>query len=334
MDHDDPPANRRKLKFAPKSASQRKPRLAAPKPKTSDDGSNEDEAAKAQKLMTRFNENLKRQATRADKKAAPVEVAFGSGASPSLSIRKFGYPKAEASHVKASAAGWDSDPDAMQIDGKDEGAGHGAIDLNRQRTRKKYKEPFVRRKIQCFLFCVLKFRTRSVSATALVSFAATVLPDVLNEEEFGKDAMNSEYDENFIKHASELGLLEKSDEAKMLLFKFPPKMPYINRSIISAKGKEKVGSSSSSIQSQCSNCLSQLPEGYMGKMVVYKSGAVKLKIGDVLYDVAQGSDCTFHQQVMAVNTEAKQCSEVGEIEKHAVVSFDVDSILDSVINLD
>ncbi|CAL1354760.1 unnamed protein product [Linum trigynum] len=321
MDHDDPPANRRKqLKFAPKSASQRKPRLAAPKPKTSDDGSNEDEAAKAQKLMTRFNENLKRQATRADKKAAPVEVAFGSGASPSLSIRKFGYPKAEASHVKASAAGWDSDPDAMQIDGKDEGGGHGAIDLNRQRTRKKYKEPF---DYESYYPITLPLRQ---------PFSGD--PDVLNKEEFGKDAMNSEYDENSIKHASELGLLEKSDEAKMLLFKFPPKMPYINRSIISAKGKEKVGSSSSSIQSQSSNCLSQLPEGYMGKMVVYKSGAVKLKIGDVLYDVAQGSDCTFHQQVMAVNTEAKQCSEVGEIEKHAVVSFDVDSILDSVINLD
>ncbi|CAI0404765.1 unnamed protein product [Linum tenue] len=141
-------------------------------------------------------------------------------------------------------------------------------------------------------------------------------PDVLNEEEFGKAAMNSEYDENSIKHAAELGLSEKSDGAKMLLFKFPPKMPYINRSISSTKGKEK------------------LPEGYMGKMVVYKSGAVKFKIGDVLYDVAQGSDCTFHQQVMAVNTETKQCSDVGEIEKHAVVSFDVDSILDSVINLD
>ncbi|CAL1371633.1 unnamed protein product [Linum trigynum] len=320
MDHDDPPANRKKLKFAPKSASQRKPRLSAPKPY---DGSNEDEAAKAQKLMTRFNENIKRRATRADKKAAPVEVTFGSGASRSLSTRKFGFPKAETSNAKASAAGWDSDPDAMQIDGKDEGGGHGAVHPIRQRTRKKYKEPF---DYESYYPITLPLRQ---------PFSGE--PDVLNEEEFGKAAMNSEYDENSIKHAAELGLSEKSDEAKMLLFKFPPKMPYINRSISSTKGKEKVGSirnSSSSSQSQSSNCLSQLPEGYMGKMVVYKSGAVKFKIGDVLYDVAQGSDCTFHQQVMAVNTETKQCSDLGEIEKHAVVSFDVGSILDSVINLD
>jgi len=31
--------------------------------------------------------------------------------------------------------------------------------------------------------------------------------------------------------------------------------------------------------------LEKLPEGHVGKLLVYKSGAVKLKIGDVLFDV-------------------------------------------------
>lgn len=32
--------------------------------------------------------------------------------------------------------------------------------------------------------------------------------------------------------------------------------------------------------------LEELPKGYMGKMLVYKSGTVKLKLGDILYDVS------------------------------------------------
>lgn len=32
--------------------------------------------------------------------------------------------------------------------------------------------------------------------------------------------------------------------------------------------------------------FNKLPAGYMGKLLVYKSGAVKLKLGDNLYDVS------------------------------------------------
>lgn len=32
--------------------------------------------------------------------------------------------------------------------------------------------------------------------------------------------------------------------------------------------------------------LNKLPRGIMGKMLVYKSGAIKLKLGDTLYDVS------------------------------------------------
>lgn len=39
-----------------------------------------------------------------------------------------------------------------------------------------------------------------------------------------------------------------------------------------------------SIEKSCR--LEELPSGFMGKMLVYKSGAVKLKLGDTLYDVS------------------------------------------------
>lgn len=32
--------------------------------------------------------------------------------------------------------------------------------------------------------------------------------------------------------------------------------------------------------------LNDLPPGLMGKMIVYKSGKIKLKLGDTLYDVS------------------------------------------------
>lgn len=79
--------------------------------------------------------------------------------------------------------------------------------------------------------------------------------------------------------------------------------------------------------------LEELPKGYMGKMLVYKSGTVKLKLGDILYDVSPGSECTFAQNVVAINTSDRHCCELGALMKRAVVSPDIDSMLDNVINL-
>ncbi|XP_075492920.1 uncharacterized protein LOC142530896 isoform X1 [Primulina tabacum] len=79
--------------------------------------------------------------------------------------------------------------------------------------------------------------------------------------------------------------------------------------------------------------LEELPKGYMGKMLVYKSGTVKLKLGDIQYDVSPGSECTFAQNVVAINTSDRHCCELGAVMKRAIVSPDIDSLLDNVINL-
>lgn len=62
------------------------------------------------------------------------------------------------------------------------------------------------------------------------------------------------------------------------------------RPLASAKGKEIVDSPTISrrhnntTNKACS--LQELPAGNIGKMLVYKSGAVKLKLGDILYNVS------------------------------------------------
>lgn len=74
----------------------------------------------------------------------------------------------------------------------------------------------------------------------------------------------------------------------MLLFTFPPCLPRPTN----AKSKEtddKLKAVEESVKSEKGKDMSlkEFPEGYMGKMLVYRSGAVKLKLGDIQYDVSQ-----------------------------------------------
>lgn len=75
----------------------------------------------------------------------------------------------------------------------------------------------------------------------------------------------------------------------MFFFKLPASLPLLKRST-SRKGKEKVQTDLSLASGGVSKkgCgWEELPGGYLGKMLVYKSGAIKLKLGDTLYDVSQ-----------------------------------------------
>uniref|UniRef100_A0A0D3EX82 DNA-directed RNA polymerase III subunit RPC4 n=1 Tax=Oryza barthii TaxID=65489 RepID=A0A0D3EX82_9ORYZ len=116
---------------------------------------------------------------------------------------------------------------------------------------------------------------------------------------------------------------EQGDTRRMLLFQLPKSLPLPRISAAverngKARGKEvKEGSN-----------LKELPQGYLGKMVVYKSGKIKMKLGDVMFDVNPGEECRMAQHVAAINTKEKHCCLLGEIEsRHVVVTPDVDSLL-------
>ncbi|CAH9098022.1 unnamed protein product [Cuscuta europaea] len=178
-------------------------------------------------------------------------------------------------------------------------------------------------------------------------------PEILDKAEFGEAARNMKYDESKIRASSELGLLD-GDEARLIFFQLPNNLPLRRRDMgvqfklpsakgkevveapTSAKGKEKVENQTadqrSSTDKGCS--LNELPSGHMGKMLVYKSGAVKMKLGDILYDVSPGTQISCPQDVVAINTMDKSCSKVGDVETHAVVTPDVDLLLASVLGLD
>ncbi|GMH13754.1 hypothetical protein Nepgr_015595 [Nepenthes gracilis] len=160
-------------------------------------------------------------------------------------------------------------------------------------------------------------------------------PDLLDEAEFGRPSESITFDGNVTNTAMELGLMEEDPEMRMLFVQLPMTMPMVKQSVAAA-GQETANNAmppSGSGPVGKTYSLNELPAGLMGKMMVYRSGKVKLKLGDTLYDVTPGSDCVFAQDVVAINTEEKHCCVVGELNKRATITPDVSSILDSITHL-
>ncbi|KAH9602358.1 hypothetical protein KSS87_020023 [Heliosperma pusillum] len=173
--------------------------------------------------------------------------------------------------------------------------------------------------------------------------------DILDVAEFGEGVREVEYDETTINAASKLGFLspdESGENNRLLFFQLPQSLPAMKR-VASAKGKEKAvsyptpnqkgsialaqdGSSITGGTSQRPSSLKDLSAGLMGKLLVYKSGAVKMKLGDILYTVSPGADCTMAQDVAQIDTKRKTLCEIRNLDGQAVVTPDVDYLLDSI----
>ncbi|XP_022737780.1 DNA-directed RNA polymerase III subunit rpc4-like [Durio zibethinus] len=327
MDGDGPSSGRRKLRFAPKAPqSSRKPKLTVTKSEARDE---DGEAAQAQYLLSRFNENLTRQKPKVEKKSS-LQIAFGPGAPSSTLLRTYGAQKGESSGKTTDPRQRSPDDNDGQIIGslpstsKDDGTGvcsSDAIEALAPKTKREYSEPW-------------DYHHTYYPITLPLRRPWSGDPELLDQAEF-VEAARKEYDENTINPASDLGLLEEGEKGKMFFFQLPTNLPVLKQPA-STKGKEKAENSVSlerfgDLKKGCP--LEELPGGYMGKMLVYKSGAVKLKLGETLYDVSPGSDCVFAQDVAALNTKEKQCCVVGKLDKRVVVTPDISSVLDSVIDL-
>lgn len=157
--------------------------------------------------------------------------------------------------------------------------------------------------------------------------------DIDGEAEPGaNDAQNeailSPDDEDRVPAAQELGLEDSGGDEKLLFFQLPAHLP-----VQSAVGKKAGGSddpSTSNPDDGKGAGLAGLPEGYMGKLVVYKSGKVKLKLGDVLLDAVPGAKCKFYQEVAAVDVGRKECHVLGSVQQRVVLTPDIDHLLSGI----
>ncbi|KAL6634262.1 hypothetical protein ACP70R_026933 [Stipagrostis hirtigluma subsp. patula] len=148
--------------------------------------------------------------------------------------------------------------------------------------------------------------------------------------------------------AEELGLMELMDKPQLLFFQFPTSLPLPrqadpaaetdkDRNVdtdadinvgVDAKSKDNNRKRRHHSTHGCN--LKALPGGLMGKILVYRSGKVKMTLGDALVDVSAGSNCSFAQQVVAIDTREKYCCNLGQVGKRAIVTPDIDYLLDSV----
>ncbi|XP_071736356.1 uncharacterized protein [Rutidosis leptorrhynchoides] len=316
----DPPAppssTPKKPKFAPKRPTRRKTAPVLPKCDSSDD-----DAETKRKLLRKVNEHLGSRRPKKEKKSASDNVKPSQGTGSS---KTHDQPKCENSNkspnlssennltLSSSVATKDEDIDKMMVD-----------DQSDSSSDTEYKEPWDPNSYYPITLPLRPFGSGN--------------PEVLDEKEFGEEM---EHDETKMNSALELGLLgqENNEEKKMMLFQFPEKLPLdklSNQATVSVKGKDKVESSGSSKVdvSNKGSGLKDLPNGHMGKMLVYKSGAVKLKLGDIIYNVTPGILDECQQDVAVMNTESKHCCVLGPVDKKAIVTPDVDSMLDSINQL-
>ncbi|KAF3330020.1 DNA-directed RNA polymerase III subunit RPC4 [Carex littledalei] len=165
-------------------------------------------------------------------------------------------------------------------------------------------------------------------------------PKILNEEEFGGSFASSFAFGTELDPASKLGLSVQSDIPQMIFFQLPAMLPLSKPDMgdsakkdteaSSLRGAKKDTGASSSRGAKKGCKLRELSAGYMGKLLVYKSGKVKMKFGENLFDVYPGSECKFSQDVAVVNLKEKQCCVIGQLGKErAIVIPDIDSMLDS-----
>nr|DAD32746.1 TPA_asm: hypothetical protein HUJ06_011597 [Nelumbo nucifera] len=292
---DTKPAAPRKVRYAPKAPPRRAPITAAPKIEEVEDV----KASQTKELLRRVNESSVKGRPKVERKSGPAQVAFGFGPSSNY-FMSYGSSKVGASSSKYQ-------------DG---------VHSSTHRMDKEYKEPW---DYYSYYPVALPLR-RPYSGD----------PVLLDEEEFGEASEEIAYDESSVKLATELDLMEENKEARMIFLQLPSSLPLVKRSATANNDGTNSGLKQfrDGVSSEKPCELEELPAGFMGKMLVYESGVVKLKLGDTLYDVSSGMNCVFAQDVVAINTEEKHCCILGELNKRAVITPNIDSILNGMTDLD
>ncbi|KAI9291406.1 hypothetical protein K502DRAFT_344683 [Neoconidiobolus thromboides FSU 785] len=68
-------------------------------------------------------------------------------------------------------------------------------------------------------------------------------------------------------------------------------------------------------------------DGKVGKLIFYKSGKVMMKYGDILFNVSKASKTSFHQEIVALDSNNKEAYSLAPIKEKFLVVPDLDSLL-------
>lgn len=100
--------------------------------------------------------------------------------------------------------------------------------------------------------------------------------------------------------------------------------------VATASGSKPVGGATAAGGRNVPLPLEALDDGLLGQLIVYASGAAKLRVGDVMFDVMAGAALTHNEQVAALNSGQERCGFLGAVASRVVITPDVDSLLAAV----
>ncbi|EOA17033.1 hypothetical protein CARUB_v10005267mg [Capsella rubella] len=312
-DHQNRPISKRRFKPTPPATSHR-PIVPAINTEAE---AEEDNKKAARQLAKRIG--IGREKPKTETKASSSEVAFQADFS-SPEIKSFGVPKED--DKRGSEVNPDVNPSSSAVIPPPVLSATAREDQEElqnlvTRTEDGYIEPWDCR--NSYYPTVLPLRKPNSGD-----------PELLDQEEFGEVAKHREHNENTINSAEELGLTSvEHGKEQMFFFKLPDCLPIMKQST-GTNTKRSVPENSS----QRSNPFEGLREGFMGKMLVYKSGNVKMKLGDVLFDVLPGPNTKFHNDVAAINTKGRNCCRIGSSAKIVTVTPDVESLLNTASDME
>lgn len=139
------------------------------------------------------------------------------------------------------------------------------------------------------------------------------------------DSQKTDLKENFQRTSDDLFKNENGDfvgEDQIFFIQLPSALPIGIPTKTNVENSEILGFKST---------ISHIPSGKIGKFQIYKSGKVKLKIGDTLFDVSSGMSCNFLQEVVMLSPELKKFFQLGEITKRMVCYPDISNTLSKTL---
>ncbi|XP_072976295.1 uncharacterized protein [Typha angustifolia] len=254
-----------KLKFAPKVPPRKLTKSNVPKTEPLETKDETIDKELLMKLKTaKTNEGFRQRAPKNERKAAPAQVAFGQV--NSLMARSFPVPRGDDKDTSASIL------EKEYVEPWDYTHSYYPVTLPLRRPYSGNPGLF---SLSCY------FNMFHLDYLILCLF-----PEILDEMEFGDASTSSVLDEAELNTGVELGLMEKREEPQMLFFQFPACLPFAKEPAAALNTKETTNSNNTSLTSKKGCKLEELPGGFMGKILVYKSGKVKMKLGDALFDVS------------------------------------------------
>ncbi|KAJ9058920.1 DNA-directed RNA polymerase III subunit RPC4 [Entomophthora muscae] len=108
----------------------------------------------------------------------------------------------------------------------------------------------------------------------------------------------------------------------LLFFQLPATLPHLT-----IKGFPSSGDAEDVMEVKSEDEPSEPQSGRIGKLIFYKSGKVQMRFGQLLFDINTASNITFHQEVVALDSQNEEAYVLGDLQRRFVCTPNIDSLL-------